>query len=351
MKVYVYPADTTGCGSYRMIWPAQALRAQGHDVQIVLPKDRSAHFQGVTDVDGNLIDVLIPEDADVIVLQRITHHHLIEAVKIIRAKGVAVVIDIDDDLSAIDPRNPAFTILHTRFGHKPAHTWANAQRACEAASLVVVSSDALLPRYAPHGRGVVIENHVPERYLSIPHDDGTIIGWGGSTHSHPGDLQVVGMGVAQLMDETTYLQIGPVEGVQQALRLDFEPAFTGSLKINDEWPNGLNRLGIGIAPLEDTRFNRGKSWLKPLEYSALGIPWVASPRAEYAKLHEEYGIGLLAEKPKHWARELRKLVRDDEFRQDMSKRCREAAARLTIEGNASKWWDAWIAAYRVEMGA
>ena len=349
MKIYVYPADETGCGSYRMIWPAEVLQKQGHDVVIVRPKERTAHFQGILDKTGTyLVDVNIPGDADVIVLQRITHRHLIEAIKVIRAKGVAVVVDIDDDLAAIDPRNPAFLALHSKLGQDRDHNWQNTQRACEAASFVVVSSDALLPRYAPHGRGVVIENHVPERYLRIPHDDSTIIGWGGSMHSHPGDLQVVGTGVAQVMDETMYLQVGPVEGVQQALRLDIEPPFTGPLKIHDEWPKGLARLGIGIAPLEDTRFNAAKSYLKPLEYSALGIPWVASPRAEYRKFHEKYGIGLLAEKPKHWTRELRKLIRDDALRQDMSKRCRDVAAELTIEKNAWKWLDAWTEAYRVE---
>ena len=349
MKVYVYPADETGCGSYRMIWPAEVLKKQGHDVVIVRPHERTAHFRGVLDSTGTyLVDVLIPEDADVIVLQRITHKHLIDAIKVIRSKGVAVVVDMDDDLAAIDPRNPAFMTLHSRHGQDRDHNWMNTQRSCEAASFVVVSSDALLPRYAPHGRGVVIENHVPERYLRIPRVDDTIIGWGGSTHSHPGDLQVVGSGVAALMDETTYLQIGPADGIQQALRLDFEPAFTGPLKIHDEWPKGLAKLGIGIAPLEDTRFNAAKSYLKPLEYSALGIPWVASPRAEYVKFHDRYEIGALAEKPKHWTRELRKLVRDDAYRQEMSKKCREAAAQLTIEDNAYKWWNAWEEAYRVE---
>lgn len=348
MKIYVYPADETGCGMYRMIWPAQALKAQGHDITIVRPQDRAANFRAALDANDTVIDVNVPGDADVIVLQRITHRHMVEAIKILRSKGVAVVVDIDDDLAVIDPRNPAFIALHSKYGDKKDHSWGNTQRACEAASMVIVSTDALLPRYAPHGRGAVVRNHVPQRYLDIPRVDDTIIGWGGSTHSHPGDLDVVGTGVSALMNETTYLQVGPVTGVQQALRLDFEPVFTGPLKIKDEWPNGLAKLGIGIAPLADTRFNAGKSWLKPLEYSALGVPWVASPRAEYKRLHETYGIGLLAEKPKHWTRELRKLVRDDAFRQDMSARCREATAQLTIEGNAWKWLEVWEAAYKIE---
>lgn len=331
-----------------MIWPAEVLKAHGHDVTIISPKDRSANFQAALDSKGRVIDVTVPESADVVVLQRITHKYMVDAISVLRAKGVAVVVDIDDDLSVIDPRNPAFMKLHNRHGDNKDHSWQNAQLACEAASVVVVSTDSLLPRYASHGRGVIIRNYIPERYLDIPRTDGTIIGWGGSTHSHPGDLDVVGTGVSQLMNETTYLQVGPVDEVQAALHLDFEPAFTGPLKIHDEWPLGLARLGIGIAPLRDTLFNAGKSWLKPLEYSAMGVPWVASPRTEYKRLHEDYGIGALADKPKHWTRELRKLVRDDAHRQEMSKRCREVAAQLTIEKNAGQWWEAWTEAYHVE---
>lgn len=331
-----------------MIWPAQELKKQGHDITIIRPHERSQHFKGVVNANNELVDVHIPEDADVIVLQRITHKHLIDAIKIIRGKGVAVVVDIDDDLAAIDPRNPAFAILHSKFGVNPDHNWVNTQLACEAATFVVTSTAALKHRYAPHGRVLVVHNHVPKRYLDIPRVDDTIIGWAGSTHSHPGDLDVVGMAVAQLMDETTFMQIGPVEGVREALHLPFNPAFTGPLKIQKEWPEGIAKLGIGIAPLANTRFNAGKSWLKPLEYSALGVPWVASPRPEYRKLHEEYGVGVLAEKPKHWLRELRRLVNDAAHRAEQSKRGREAAAELTIEGNAWRWLEAWTEAYQIE---
>ncbi len=37
------------------------------------------------------------------------------------------------------------------------------------------------------------------------------------------------------------------------------------------------RCTVGIAPLVDRPFNRSKSWIKGLEYSAFGLPFVASP--------------------------------------------------------------------------
>lgn len=347
MKVYVFPADTTGCGYYRLIWPSEVLKAQGHDVILMMPKDRNSAIQGMTNMNGELIDVRVPDDADVIVMQRITHRYLVKAIELIRKKGIAVVVDIDDDLSAIHPSNPAFLAMHPKNGVHSDHNWQNTQRACEAASRVMVSTDALLPRYAPHGRGSVIRNCVPQRYLGIQHPDSTVIGWGGSVHSHPDDLQVVGVGVEQVMNEASFRVVGPGTDAQKVLRLSREPEVTGVRDIAEEWPTALAELGIGIAPLADTRFNAGKSWLKPIEYSALGVPWVASPRAEYKRLHS-MGVGLLAEKPKHWTSQLRKLVRNPAMRYEMSVAGRELAKKMTIEANAWRWWECWSEAYDLD---
>lgn len=353
MKIYVYPADEQGCGNHRLIWPAQVLQRLGHDITIVLPKQRHNSLSATMNRDGTkIIDVTIPEDANVIVLQRITHKHLIQSIKLIREKyGVAVVIDIDDDLAAINPNNPAFAAMHPVFGVHPDHNWINAELACNAATWVQVSTPALLPTYARHGRGTVVYNCIPRRYLNIPHEDSTTIGWAGSTHSHPGDLDVVGIGVSSVLNNTVkYRSVGPVDGVKDALRLPYEPESTGPLNGVTEWPRGIASIGVGIAPLADTRFNRGKSWLKPLEYSALGVPWVGSPRAEYQRFHD-MGAGLLANKPKHWASQLRKLTTSATLRDELSKCGRELAARWTVEGNAEKWLEVWTAAYEFESTA
>lgn len=352
MIVYVFPADLHGCGHYRMIWPAAVLASQGHDVRIVSPKQRGSHLQARTDANGRIVDVGYPPDADIIVLQRITHVHLIRAIELMRERGVAVVIDMDDDLAAIPTENPAFGAMHPKFGVSRDHSWLNTQRACEAASLVTVSTDALLARYAPHGRGRVLRNCVPAGYLEIPHEDSDVVGWGGSVHSHPNDLQVTGSALAQLTREGVKLRIvGPPEGVAAALRLDGDDSFesTGPRQLLGEWPAALAELGVGIAPLADTRFNVSKSWLKPLEKAAVGVPCVMSPRAEYARICD-LGIGVLARKPKDWLREVRRLATDGVLRRELSARGREVAGMLTVEGNAWRWLEAWTDALAVERG-
>lgn len=347
MKIYVFPADEGGCGYYRLIWAARALQAQGHDIKIVMPSERGAHLNARRDGD-EIVAVGYPPDADVIVLQRITHRHLIGAIRLMRAQGVAVVVDMDDDLAMIHPSNPAFMAMHPVHGVTAEHNWRNAQGACEAATLVTVSTDALLPRYAPHGRGRVLRNCVPRRYLDIPHDDSNVVGWGGSVHSHPDDLQIVGLGVAQAVREGARLRIvGPVDNVRGALRLDDDPEATGPRDLLTEWAESLAELGVGITPLADTRFNAAKSWLKPLEKAAVGVVPIMSPRAEYTRLHS-LGIGVLAKKPRDWTRHIRALTTDTARRIEMSDAGREIMRDYTVEGNAWRWVEAWVEAWSLE---
>lgn len=343
MTTYVYPADTHGCGYYRLIWPAQALRALGYDIKIIMPKERGNSLRATLDGDGNITDVEWPNDADAIVLQRITDRRLADAIRIMVGRGLKVIIDMDDDLASIDPNNPAWQAMHPRHGYSPNHNWQNTQRACDAASLVTVSTDALLTRYARHGRGVILRNCVPKRYLEIEHIDSDVVGWGGSLHVHPSDVQVLGSTISVLtLAGMRFRVVGPGDGVADTLRCASEAVeVTGSRDLLTEWAESLATLGVGVAPLADTRFNTAKSWLKVLEYSALGVPWVASSRVEYQRAHELSGTGVLVDKPKHWLRELRILLNDKSLRHKASKIGREWAATQTIEGNALRWGNAW----------
>lgn len=348
MKVYVFPADTLGCGYTRLIWPAQVLRNAGHEVEIIWPKQRNQYLHAAYDADGNLINVTLPPDADVIVLQRVSYSKIIPAIKWIRSKGIAVVIDIDDDLASIHPSNVSFKLLHPKDPQYPEHSWVNVQRACEAATLVQVSTPALLPIYASHGRGFIVKNCIPKRYLDIEHIDSQVFGWPGSVHSHPDDPQVIGNAAARLQrDGFTFRAVGNGLEVKNVFSLDREPEVAGELDLLTQWPQAIASLGVGVAPLNDTKFNRSKSWLKPLEMAAVGVPCVMSPRAEYAALHKE-GVGYLADKPKQWYSHLKNLLNSESLRKEKSEQGRAVAAQHTVEENAWRWMEAWLEALRFE---
>lgn len=350
MKVYVYPADVGGCGYYRLIWPAMILKAQGHDVHVV-PIRGNRGINGETDDAGKLVSVSRPADADVLVFQRVTSRSMIEAFKIWRKAGVAVVVDVDDDMSHIDQRNPAWKELHPGSGDGE-YSWNFAKDVCANASLVTVSTDALLSRYAQHGRGVVVRNAVPSVALTIVRQQqpGTV-GWGGAVFSHTDDTNVVGTSMTRIQREGyTFKVVGPRTGVKDAFRLDEEPAYTGLVPLN-QWYARLGELQVGIAPLNDTRFNAAKSWLKMLEYAACGVACIGSPRAEYRKIHQ-LGVGLLAESPKDWYRLTKRLLDDESYRTSVAAASKAVVKEsLTIETNAWRWAEAWSRALATERGA
>ena len=360
MIVYVYPADVYGCGSYRMIWPAMALRAAGHDVRVQVPSQREG-IGGDIDARTNVLkNVRIPDDADVIVLQRVAFAHMAQAVPMIRARGVAVVVDMDDDLTKIDPSNPAFWAMRTDgVGRAAHHNYRNAHAACLDATLVTVSTPALLKVYAPHGRGVVLENRVPAGYLDIEHDDSATLGWPGSVHSHPADLHQLGPAVQRLVREgASYWGVGPNYAdrigdgaLRRALGLFDDPPCSGPVDMS-EYPRRVAEIGVGLAPLAQTAFNASKSWLKPLEMMACGVPFVAQNFEEYRRLMTQaclIGHGV-ANTPKDWYRKLKALVASEPLRREISATGREFASRMTIEGNAWRWWDAWSAAVQLQNG-
>lgn len=360
MKINVYPADMGRCG-HRLIWPAEALAAQGADVDVITmerPDEDQVQAQWGEFFDGThrVVDVLAP-DADVVVLQRPLRKGLVDSIPVLQAKGTKVVVEVDDDFTHMSQRNASWRDCHpvaTYTRHKlpdgttkvithggPDRNWQHLARACRDADLVTVSTPALAKRYGAHGRVRVVPNHIPASYLLIerePHD-GVYVGWTGSVETHPDDLQVCGAGVARAVRSTgaTFAVIGTGKGVQRNLGLDEQPMVCGWVPL-DEYPKAVAQLDVGIVPLELTAFNEAKSALKGLEYAALGVPFVASPTGPYLF---DLAVGWHARKPKDWERMVRILIESAEGRAELRGRGREWAATQTVEGNCGQWLEAW----------
>lgn len=360
MKITVYPADSSGCGYFRLIWAAETLKAQGHEIDIRPPKlrDIALKISGNRrqDRDSHTEDV-IGVETDVLVLQRITHQFMAEAIPILRRKGIAVVIDVDDDLTSIHPSNPAYKGYHPKYqwtidrksGEFNRNSFNHLVAACREATVVTVSTPALLDIYATRGQGKVIFNHLPSHYYGVDHQDSDRIGWPAALISHPDDPSVLGGALARLCaDPGDFRVVGDPTGCGYAFGLARDPSGHDQVIPLLEWPRVIAEdIGIGIAPLADTRFNRCKSWLKPMELSALGIPWVGSPRAEYERLHRK-GCGVLADTPRRWHRELKRLQDSPALRQELSAAGREVADGYRLEPNAWRWLEAWHTAYDLE---
>jgi hypothetical protein len=358
VNVWVWAADVYACGHHRAAWPADALRRQGHRVTVVHPQRRSLPIW--TDLaTGKVARVDYPPGADVLVFQRLTDSRVAATFGWLRAQGVAVVVDVDDDLAAIAPGNPAFAVMHPRRRAEGSpHSWHVLEQACRQATLVTVSTPALLGRYAAHGRGRVVPNTLARHYYApdLPRRDPAampVFGWPGTISSHPDDPQAMGGAVGRLARQGhTFRVVGDPAGAGRPFGLDADPPGTGPIEL-DAWPRALAQLlSVGVCPLAPTRFNAAKSWLKPLELAAAGVAWVGSPAAEYARLHEQ-GCGLLARKPTDWHRTLARLLGPggQAERADLAAAGLQVAARWKLEDHAWRWWEAWADALAIQRQA
>ena len=88
----------------------------------------------------------------------------------------------------------------------------------------------------------------------------------------------------------------------------------------------LSQLGIGLAPLPDTPWERGKCGVKLLQYMACGIPVVASPVGVNSKIVLHGVNGLLANYIEEWAPAIQSLMTDPKLRQRLG-----TAGRQTVE--------------------
>jgi glycosyltransferase involved in cell wall biosynthesis len=92
----------------------------------------------------------------------------------------------------------------------------------------------------------------------------------------------------------------------------------------------LLQINIGIMPLPDTEFERGKCGFKLIQFLALGIPAVASPVGVNKDIIEEENNGFLCKTEEEWYIALEKLLCNQALREKMG-----LAGREKVEKNYS----------------
>jgi glycosyltransferase involved in cell wall biosynthesis len=81
----------------------------------------------------------------------------------------------------------------------------------------------------------------------------------------------------------------------------------------------LNEFDIGIMPLKDNEFTRGKCAFKLIEYGALSIPSVGSKVGANSTVIEHGINGFLADTETEWATFLNELIQNSALRETMGK--------------------------------
>lgn len=274
---------------------------------------------------GRALDIARIGADDVVIIQR-------EALswgpawveKRIAQKAKRVVVDLDDAVHI-----PA-TFESERKRRTKKRRW-NDILAC--ADFMIVGNQTLAE--LPKSRGIphlVIPSPVDtDYYLATPRPPGTTIGWVG-TRSNLCYVEPLLPVLKDLAAEFPDISFEFVVNQARAVKLDLPR--TKIIEWNFEAEKAaLARWHIGIMPLADDAWSRGKCGMKLLQYMAAGVAAVASP----VGLNEEIlggEAGLAARSNDEWWKQLRVFIEDPALRA----RYVENARMKVEEGWSLKKW-------------
>ena len=94
---------------------------------------------------------------------------------------------------------------------------------------------------------------------------------------------------------------------------------------------------IGLAPLPDDAWTRGKSGYRCIQYAAAGLPAVASPVGANREVVRDGETGMLATSPEEWHAALLALYRDRPLRLRMGAAARARASEYHLARYASSY--------------
>jgi glycosyltransferase involved in cell wall biosynthesis len=195
---------------------------------------------------------------------------------------------------------------------------------CQWARHVTVGNETLARHARPLSRAVTVlpttidtDSYVPSNRVANPRP---VVGWSGSLTTLPY--------LARLHDTLLALrgrvdfELRVIGGDVRMPGLDVKcQPWQAETEVRD-----LQGLDVGLMPLPDDPWTRGKCGLKALQYMALGIPAVVSPVGVNAEIVSNGVDGFHASTPGEWVSHLSRLIGDPALRARVG-----VEARRTVE--------------------
>ena len=237
--------------------------------------------------------------------------------RLLHARQPAIVYDFDDAiyLPYVSPTNRYLSYL--KFPWKT-------RALCRMAS-AVTAGNVHLAEYASryNGHVSVVPSTVSMReYQPRPTpaaESVPVVGWTGS-HSSVPYLSVVRGALQELRRRRRFrvLVIGVERFEIPGVDVECRP-WSAESEVRDLWD-----MDVGIMPLPDEPWARGKCGMKAIQYMGIGIPAVVSPVGANREIVEDGVTGFHAASEAAWTDRLELLLGDGSLRQRMGKAARES---------------------------
>jgi len=242
--------------------------------------------------------------------------------RLVHQSGVPIVFDFDDAIF-VSYRSPANGYLsYLKFAGKT-------KTICSIAAHVMAGN----PYLAEYARQVndnvtviptTIDTH---KYKPLPKVDSAVpvIGWTGSysTVQHLDTLR----GALQKLAKHQPFQLRVIG--TPSYKIPGVEVEALNWKADTELQD-LSKINIGVMPLPNDAWSRGKCGLKALQFMALGIPTICSPVGVNSDIIHDNENGMLAGSEDEWVEKMSLLLRSREMRERLGQ-----AGRVTVEARYS----------------
>lgn len=246
-----------------------------------------------------------------------------------------IIYDFDDAIWATDRKHESWLLKTMK--------WRNKVKAICKWSYKVSCGNEYLCSFAKKYNDNVVYNpttidtkalHNPDLHHRRESSNHVIIGWTGS-HSTLKYLNEIIPVLQTLEEQFPTLEILIIADRKPDVPLKslrFIPWSTQH-EISD-----LLRIDIGIMPLPDDEWSRGKCGFKALQYMALAIPAVASPVGVNTTIIDDGVNGFLCSSPEEWIHALSKLLQNVELRKQMGDQGKKNIInRYSVASNSSNF--------------
>jgi len=321
-RVYVHPADFSGCGEVRIATPLRALTRTG-----AIQGSGSSRFLTPWE-----IAALAP---DSIVIQRPYTDVALEWLGAYRQYSQSLLIyELDDLITRIPPNNASRSSF-------PADMAARVAKGIGLCDRLVVSTAPLADAYGRYAKEVVVMPNLLDDSIwgnlqpRIVQGSKPRVGWAGS-NSHGGDLALIKDVILTLANDVDWIFLGYCPDELRPFLREFHPA----VPVKD-YPAALANMGLdlAIAPLAANAFNEAKSNLKLLEYGILGYPVVCSNSAAY---RGDFPVKRVPNTAKAWIAAIRERIHDlDATRKEGETLQAHIRQHWMLEDHLDEWLTAW----------